>query len=68
MEMIAIRSGLDGNGNQKYTHIPVYDRMPEGWRKIQGALTAPRGYAWIHNGKSLFGGEYRHGFIREEEI
>ena len=48
--------------------IPIYDSLPEGWRIKEGANTAPRGYVWIWNVKSHFGGEYRHGLmkIREE--
>ena len=56
------------NGIQKYAGIHVYDEMPQGWQEIKGAMTAPEGYVWIHNGKSLFGGEYRHGFIRRERM
>lgn len=34
------------------TH-PVYSTMPEGYRKLQGAQTAPMGYEWIIKG-SMF--------------
>ena len=42
----------------------VYTRLPEGWKINHGATTAPNGYAWINNGKSLFGGEYRHALLK----
>lgn len=38
--------------------------MPKGWKVIEGAQTAPDGYIWINNGKSLFGGEYEQGLLR----
>lgn len=41
----------------------VFSSMPEGWKICHGA-SAPRGYAWINNGKSLFGGEYRHALLK----
>lgn len=44
--------------------IPIYDSLPEGWRIKEGANTAPRGYVWIWNVKSRFGGEYRHGLMK----
>lgn len=44
--------------------IPIYDTMPDGWRVIQGAMTAPNGYVWIYNGKSIFSKEYRHAYLR----
>lgn len=44
--------------------IPIYDSLPEGWRIKEGANTAPRGYVWIWNVKSHFGGEYRHGLMK----
>ena len=59
---------FDENGGQKHAGIHVYDELPLGWKEIKGALTAPEGYVWIHNGRSLFGGEYRHGLIRKEKL
>lgn len=47
--------------------IRVLDRLPEGWRYLDGATTAPLGYRWACNNKSRFGGEYRHALIREEQ-
>lgn len=46
--------------------IRVLDRLPRGWRYIEGALTAPTGFRWACNGKSLFGGERRSALIKEE--
>lgn len=44
--------------------VPVYDSMPDGWQVIEGAQTAPVGYAWINNRKSVFSKEYKHGLIK----
>lgn len=47
--------------------IPIYDSLPEGWRIKENTNTAPRGYVWIWNAKSRFGGEYRHGLMKVKE-
>ena len=44
--------------------VPVYDEMPEGWKEIEGALTAPNGYVWIWNCKSRFSKEFRHALLK----
>lgn len=38
--------------------------MPEGWKEIRGATTAPNGYVWINNHKSVFSEEYRHALLK----
>lgn len=43
----------------------VLDRLPDGWRYLDGASTAPVGYRWACNNRSRFGGEYRSALIRE---
>lgn len=47
--------------------IRVLDHLPEGWRYLEGATTAPLGYRWACNNKSRFGGEYRHALVKEEQ-
>ncbi len=42
----------------------VFDKMPAGWRILEGATNLPSGYKWICNGKSRFGGEYEHGMLK----
>ena len=34
-------------------NVQIYDTMPEGWKVLQGALTAPCGTTWINNGGSI---------------
>jgi len=44
--------------------VEVLDKMPDGWKVCKGATTAPYGYVWINNGKSLFTGEYNHALLK----
>jgi len=41
-------------------------RPPKGWAKVEGATTAPNGYSWYSNGKSMFGGE-RESYLYKDE-
>ena len=50
--------------NMKFPDVPRYDTMPPGWKEIRGATTAPSGYVWIYNGKSIFTKEYRHALLK----
>ncbi|MDD3231655.1 MAG: hypothetical protein PHE09_20975 [Oscillospiraceae bacterium] len=54
MKVIKTRNGKEA---------PFYDAVPEGWKRIRGAMTAPLGYCWIWNGKSRFGGECEQGIV-----
>lgn len=46
----------------------VLDALPEGWRYIEGALTAPTGFRWACNGKSRFSPGYRHALVMEATL
>lgn len=46
----------------------VAKEMPEGWKVTEGAMTAPKGYKWIDNNKSRFGGERKSALIEESKI
>ena len=46
--------------------VELYMSMPAGWRKIIGAVTAPRGSIWICNGKSHFSGERKTALLVKE--
>ena len=41
----------------------IYDSLPEGWKICKGSMP-PQNHIWIWNGKSRFGGEYRHGLMK----
>lgn len=58
------KNGLDKEGNQKFTAVRVYDRKPNGWKEIEGATTAPVGYKWVSNNKSLFSGQRKTGLLK----
>lgn len=45
--------------------VPILDTMPDGWGEIRGATTAPNGYVWINNRKSIFTPEYRHALLKQ---
>lgn len=34
--------------------VRFFDTMPDGWKVLEGAKTAPSGYVWIHNCKNPF--------------
>lgn len=38
--------------------------MPIGWKVLKGATTAPCGFIWVYNGKSLFGGERESALLK----
>lgn len=44
--------------------VEIFDKMPDGWKEIKGATTAPNGFAWIHNCQSPFTGEYKHALVK----
>ena len=46
----------------------VLDKVPDGWVVLDRALTAPRGYVFVCNRKSRWGGEYRHALVPEKAI
>ncbi len=48
--------------------VDEYQELPKGWKEDKGATTAPVGFIWITNGKSLFRGERKSGLIREENL
>jgi hypothetical protein len=51
----------------KFHDVPRYDEMPPGWKEIRGATTAPNGYVWIWNCKSIFSKEFRHALLKVKE-
>lgn len=44
--------------------VKVLNTLPNGWKWRQGATTAPHGYRWAYNGKSMFVGEYEQALIK----
>ena len=54
--------------NVQGQEVPVMKTVPEGWREIKGAMTAPKGYAWISNGKSRFSKGYQAALVPERAL
>lgn len=50
--------------NRLLESVKVFYQMPTGWKEISGALTAPSGYVWIFNGKSIFTSEYQQALLK----
>lgn len=46
-------------------YSPVKDTLPDGWKRTEGTLTAPNGYYWADNNKSLFSGDREVALIKE---
>lgn len=46
--------------------MAVLDHVPDGWRVLGGTTNAPKGYRFINNNKSRFGGEYQHALVSED--
>ena len=44
-----------------------FNEVPKGFKRLEGATTAPRDKVWITNGKSLFGGERVSGLVSREK-
>ncbi|MDE5722189.1 MAG: hypothetical protein K2I30_05575 [Clostridia bacterium] len=47
--------------------VKVLKRLPKDWTPIKGALTAPRGYIWVSNNKSLFGGKRKSALVKDKK-
>lgn len=47
--------------------VELYTDMPSGWKRMIGAVTAPKGSVWICNGKSRFSGERKTALLVREE-
>lgn len=52
--------------DNKNREVKVLTEMPKGWKFIEGASTAPRGYKWIYNGKSFFSKERETALLKVE--
>ena len=46
-------------------YVLLKHKMPVGWKKLKGALTAPDGYFWASNKKSFFDEHHEQALIKE---
>lgn len=44
--------------------IKILHTLPSGWKELKSACIAPEGYKWVSNGKSMFGGEFKHALLK----
>lgn len=50
--------------NRLLESVKVFYQMPTGWKEILGAQTAPSGYKWINNRKSIFDDGYQKALLK----
>lgn len=46
----------------------IMQEVPDGWNITEGATTAPLGYVWVDNGKSMFSGERQTALVPEAAV
>lgn len=51
----------------KELNITILDRMPKNGHIIKGAMTAPLGYVWISNNKSMFSRKRRTALVKQNK-
>ena len=51
------------SGNKSTGGYTVLSSMPKGWRKVEGATTAPFGYEWASNGQGFFSGKREQALV-----
>ena len=44
--------------------LEIYEQIPDGWVRNNGALNAPEGYCWISNKESIYSPYYRHALLK----
>ena len=63
-EYALMKAGLDKQGRQQFTAVRIYNKKPNGWNDVKGAMTAPDGTKWIDNGKSITSGKYQSALVK----
>ena len=51
--------------SSKYYGVKCYKEMPEGYKPIKRALTAPKGVIWAYNGETILSGKRKKCFVLE---
>lgn len=52
--------------SSKYYGVKCYKEMPEGYKPIKRALTAPKGAIWAYNGESILSGKRKKCLVLEQ--
>lgn len=45
--------------------VKIVNEMPKDWIITEGATTAPNGYEWINNNRSMFDGERKTALLKK---
>lgn len=53
--------------NKSWSQEDVIKELPKGWKKVEGATTAPNGYIVVSNNKSRFDGNRETKLIKQED-
>lgn len=57
-QRVNILRNADSKIKMANSNVAVYNKVPKGFTKNTRATTAPKGYSWYNNGKSMFSGDY----------
>lgn len=69
-EELAKREGSksDTSLNKSWSQSDVINELPKGWKRVEGATTAPNGYVVVSNNQSRFGGDRETKLIKQEDF
>lgn len=56
-ERVTVLRGANSRTQINGRNVAIYNNAPKGFTKTSNATTAPKGYSWYSNNKSLFGDE-----------
>lgn len=57
----------DSSLNKSWSQSDVINELPKGWKRVEGATTAPNGYVVVSNNQSRFGGDRETKLIKQED-
>ena len=61
------KSKNDSSLNKSWSQSDVINELPKGWKRVEGATTAPNGYVVVSNNQSRFGGDRETKLIKQED-
>ena len=67
MSAVGGRGGSSGiMKNSQGKEVRRLNSVPDGWKPVENATTAPKGYTWYSNNKSRFSGEREVALVRDK--
>ena len=66
-QRVNVLKNAQGRTTMNGRSVAMYDKVPRGFRKLEGATTAPKGYSWYANKKSRFGDEYINILVKDKK-